>query len=112
MNNTPTNQDKATPSELALKIALALYPNGLPNVSYCWDTPEKNEASRQADRNWKALEIDRVLQPEHAALKAVAEASEALRACRRAVDSEAWSTTWDDYDKALANLNALRNTKE
>lgn len=49
------------PSDMALAIAKALYPDGLPNVSYCWDTPEKNEQCKQSHRDDKARIIDSVL---------------------------------------------------
>ncbi len=101
---TQTQTDKATPiaSALALKIALQLYPNGLPSVSYCWDTEEENEARKQRDRDCKAVEIDKALNPEHAALLAVAEAA------KKQVGYGQKMAFGKELSEALANLAAVQ----
>lgn len=43
---------------MAMRAARALFPNGLPNVSYCWPTHEQNEASKLIDIEAKARVID------------------------------------------------------
>lgn len=91
----------ARPSEMALAIAKALYPYGLPNTSYCWgDDEERNERAMQADRNIKAEIIDSVLRPEFDALVAVEEAAEKYHKER---------IGYSELRDALVRYSTLRN---
>lgn len=54
---TPSTEPK--PSELAMKAAVAIFPSGPPNVSYCWGSVEKNNEARRIDQEYNALIIDR-----------------------------------------------------
>lgn len=70
-----TTTEKATASPLALKITKAIWPDGIPQCSYCYDDIEEGEEVRQRDRDRLAVKIDAAMNPEHDLLNAVAEAA-------------------------------------
>jgi hypothetical protein len=55
--NTPLIE----PSPLALRIARALWPDGAPHVTYCFNEPKSREAAMEADRIVLARRIETVI---------------------------------------------------
>ncbi len=58
------------PQDLAYRIVRLQEPNGRSNTTYCYDTPEKNDAARERDWQHDAAQIRPLIEEYHAAATA------------------------------------------
>ena len=58
----------SAPKDLAYRIIALQHPHGRPTTSYCWPTPEQNDAAIERDRQHDAAKIRPLIEQEHAAL--------------------------------------------